>query len=173
MCVCLCVGSRVVWMIVIQMSNNAVLFSVWLRIFSTSQGDGLTLPCPFIYINQTPAEVMIYLSLHLHRPPSWYPFQGPPSPCNQGNDHYHKGPRFPEILDGGICIIVSHHPDILFVLQVVTSPFCCVVTYLTEKHTHPNIQGLECGLQVFSLYLTYQFLSWTFLLWNLIEQPGW
>lgn len=91
-CVCLCVGSRVVWMIMIQMSNNAVLFSVWLRIFSTSQGDGLTLPCPFIYINQTPAEVMIYLSLHLHRPPSWYPFQGPPSPCNQGNDHYHKGP---------------------------------------------------------------------------------
>lgn len=145
MCVCLCVGSRVVWMIMIQMSNNAVLFSVWLRIFSTSQGDGLTLPCPFIYINQTPAEVMIYLSLHLHL----IPFPRATFSLQSGEWSLSQGTVFPEILDGRICIIVSHHPDILFVLQVVTSPFCCVVTYFKDT----QYTGSDCGMCATSFLL--------------------
>ncbi len=61
-------------MTMIQMSNNAALFSAMTenifpisgRLYNLERG----LSCPFIYINQTPAEVMIYLLLHLHRPPS-------------------------------------------------------------------------------------------------------
>jgi len=133
------------------MSNNAVLFSVWLRIFFfTSKRDGLTLPCPFIYINQTPAEVMIYLSLHLHRPPSWYPFPRANFSLQSGEWSLSQGTVFPVILDGWICIIVSHHPDILFVLQQVVH-FCCVVVYLAEKHT--QYTGSESGMWARGFFL--------------------
>lgn len=115
-CLCLCVGSRVVWMTMIQMSNNAVLFSAMTenifpisgRLSNLERG----LPCPFIYINQIPAEVMIYLLLHLHRPPSWYPFPRATFSLQSGEWSLSQGTVFPEILDGQICIIVSHHPEL-------------------------------------------------------------